>query len=84
MIERHGGVWVGPAGEPVFERYDPQRDRIAVVCKRPDGRFEALLYMKGARSELHCLPFWEPMNDKAVLPSAEEAMAYLGFQPAGE
>lgn len=77
MIERHGGLWVGPEGPLVFEQYDPQRDRIALVCKRSDGRFEAWLYEKGPQSPLYCLPFWEPINDQAILPSEAEAVAYL-------
>jgi hypothetical protein len=77
MIERHGGLWVAPAGELVYERYDPRLDRIALVCKRADGRFEACLYVKGGRSELYCLPSWEPKNEKAILPTEQAAMAHL-------
>jgi hypothetical protein len=77
MIERHGGLWLDPEGRIVFEQHDPQRDRIAVVCERADGRFQAWLYQKRRPDGLYCLPFWEPINDKAILPSEAEAMAYL-------
>jgi hypothetical protein len=77
MIERHGALWVAPEGQPTYEEYDPRLERIALVCKRSDGFYEAWLFKKGPAGGLYCLPFWEPINDKAILPSEAQAMAHL-------
>lgn len=77
MIERYGGLWVDPKGVAVYELYDADRDRIALICRLPDGGHQPALYEKSAQSDLQCLPFWEPVSARIVCGSQEEAAAYL-------
>ncbi len=81
MRERNGGLWAdseGAAGAtPILDFYDAELDCILVISKRVDGKFQPWLYKKAKQDHQWSLPWWVPVNDKAILDSEEEAAAYL-------
>ena len=79
LVEKHGGLWLNDAADagtwPVYERYDPEVDLVAVVVRSPSGYFVASLFEKVSDPQWR-LPFWDERQPGASFDDEPSAVAH--------
>ncbi|MBN3793825.1 hypothetical protein [Burkholderia sp. Ac-20392] len=77
--EKYGGIWAGvlmPGEMPVAETHLADRHLVALIARRPDGLYRAVVL--GHRPDPQWrVPFWGEVTAPAMASSIDDAELYL-------